>query len=533
VISRPTTLVLTIVTLGWSTICPAATEESNIPAQGTIDRLKTRTELLNELNLRAARIDLEHAKVAYDRCRSDYEYAQRLSSQNILSKKELDEALSAYTQAEQQLRQAEIALERTKLSFLANATHITILGAKKYYDNDGRRMLDLVLRNTSNLAQAESALIYSDPNEQTQSAWQSPEQIRALLNIENIIVSIVDANASIGKPYEKIIPVLPYEGEEKVAFELLTDVRQAGIKLQYLQQVVTENIYLEKESLQEIPTIVATQFSQEGTLGADIHYLLELEMLVTTERRFALTVTNLPPQINFSFVDQTSNARVTSVRFDENVSKHSLALRLSIPQKLDISMIDKTINLQAWAVPPQQLEALNALRAEHNLQDIPDEELGTIQAARVDLALIAKGSARLEILIDNLYTEILPQQSVTVKAELCNNGTLELFDLMPEVSPPLAWKTEITPNSIPRLAPNEEHTFQIHLEPGPEVGVGEYEVQIEARGQSGSNVAEAIEKRLKVRIIARTSLTTTLLLVGGLVALVVGIMIFGVRLSRR
>lgn len=321
--SRHTTVVLTTVTLGWFTICPAAPEELNTPAQGTVDRLKTRTELLNELNLR--------------------------------------------------------------------------------------------------------------------SAWQSPEQIRALLNIENVIVSIVDANASIGKPYEKIIPVLPYEGEKKVAFELLTDVRQAGIKLQYLQQVVTENIYLEKESLQEIPTVVATQFSQEGTLGADIHYLLELEMLVTTERRFALTVTSLPPQINFSFVDQTSNARVTSVRFDENVSKHSLALRLSIPQKLDISMIDKTINLQAWAVPPQQLEALNALRAEYNLQDIPQEELGPLQAARVDLALIPKGSARLEILIDNLYGMFTARQNLRFFAELGGRKGLknqELDDVMRSVGLP-------------------------------------------------------------------------------------------------
>jgi hypothetical protein len=157
-------------------------------------------------------------------------------------------------------------------------------------------------------------------------------------------------------------------------------------------------------------------------------------MLVTNERRFTLTVTNLPPQINFSFVDQTSNARVTSVRFDEGVSKHCLALRLSIPPKLDISMIDKTINLQAWAVTTQQLEALNALRIEHNLQDIPREKLDTLQGARADLALIPRGSARLEILIGNLCTEILPRQSLAVKAELYNNGTLELFDSMPGVA---------------------------------------------------------------------------------------------------
>jgi uncharacterized membrane protein len=232
-------------------------------------------------------------------------------------------------------------------------------------------------------------------------------------------------------------------------------------------------------------------------------------------------------------VDQTSNARVTSVRFDEKISKHSLALRVSVPQKLDMTMIDKTINLQAWAVTMPQLEMLNTLRAQFSSQVIPLEELQILKAARVDLALIPKGGARLEILIDNLYAEILPGQSITVKAELYNSGTLELFDLTPLVSPPLGWKGEVAPKAIPRLPPDGKHTFQIHLEPGPQVGVGEYEVQVEARGQSGNRLAEAVEKRLKVRINARTNIATTVLLVGGLVVLITGVMVFGVKLSRR
>ncbi len=39
---------------------------------------KTRTELLNELSLRAAQVDLEHAKEAHDRYKNEYEDAKRL-----------------------------------------------------------------------------------------------------------------------------------------------------------------------------------------------------------------------------------------------------------------------------------------------------------------------------------------------------------------------------------------------------------------------------------------------------------------------
>ena len=496
---------------------------------------KTRTELLNELSLREALVRLENAREAHDRFESEYRDSERLIKQNIIAQKDLDDAWSRYSQAQQALKQAEIQLDQTKLSFLANATHITILEAKKYYDSEGRRMLDLLLKNSSNLTQAASALNLTETKSESelQSEWQNPEQIQALLDIENIIVSIVSNNASIGKPYEKIIPMLRYGAEEKLKFVLLTDVQEAGVKLKYLNQNVIEYVYLEKESLQEIPTVVASQYSQEGQLGTDINYRLDLEMLVTSDTSFSLLVTNLPPQINFSFVDSSSGARITSVRFTELVSKHDLALRVSIPQKLDVAMIDKTINFEVWVVTVKQAELLNALRKEYAGGAIPADKLDRIEAGRVDLVLIPKGAGRLEILINNLFEEIKPQQDVDIKADLHNDGTLTLFNIVPEISPPLGWKAEVQPKLIERLSPADKQSLQIHLSPGPDVGVGEYEAQIEAKGQSGSEVVEALEKRLKVRISAETNITATLVLVLGLVVLITGIVFMGVKLSRR
>jgi hypothetical protein len=497
---------------------------------------KTRTELLNELSLREAIVALENAREAHDRFESAYRDAERLIKQNIIPQKELDQAWSAYMQAQQALKQAEIQLDKTKLSFLANATHITIMEAKKYYDSESRRMLlDLVLKNSSDLTQAESALSLTgaEGESELRSEWQNPEQIRALLDIENIIVSIVSNNASIGKPYEMIVPMLRYGAQEKLTFVLLTDVQEAGVKLKYLNQDVIEYVYLEKESLQEIPTVVASQFSQEGQLGTDISYDLDLEMIVTSDTSFSLLATNLPPQFNFSFVDSSSGARITSVRFTELVSKHDLALRVSIPQKLDVAMIDKTIDFEVWVVTAKQAEVLNTLRQEYAGGTIPAEKLDQMKAGRVGLALIPKGTGRLEILINNLFEEIKPGQDIDIKADLHNDGTLTLFNILPEISPPLGWKAEVLPKLVEKLSPDDKQSIQIHLSPGPDVGVGEYEAQIEARGQSGSEVVEALEKRLKVRISAETNITATLILVLGLVVLITGIVFMGVKLSRR
>lgn len=492
---------------------------------------KTRTELLNELSLRNAQVALDRAQEEYKRYKSGYENSKGLYDESIISKTELDKTWSTYTLAEQLLEQAKITLEETRLGFLANATHITIMEAKKYYDGEGRRMLDVILKNTSNLTQAESALAAPDPNGQNGAQWQNQTSIKALLNIENIIVSIVDKESSIGKPYEQIIPVLSYGEQLKLSFVLLTDVQQAGVRLRYLDKNDTENVYLEKESLQDSPTAIAPQFSLEGQLGIEVSYGLELEMLVTSDRSFSLAVTNMPPQIMSYFMEGSS--RITSVRFTEEVSQHTVNLQVSIPQKLEVTRIDKKIDFQAWVATIKQFERINQLKREFAGTVIPLEELDALEAARVDLSLIPKGSGRLEILINNLYMEIKPQQAVDIEADLHNDGTLTLFGITPEVSPPLGWQATIEPKRIEKLVPNAKYSIEIHLQPGPDVGVGEYEAQIEARGQSGSEVIEAIEKRLKVRINAETNVTATLLLVGGLVVLIVGIVVFGVKLSRR
>jgi len=503
------------------------------PAVETTGVAKTRTGLLNELTLKTAQIDLAHAQQKYDRSKREYENVKGLFDKNIVSKKELDQAFSDYAEAQQELDQAKIQLEKTKLGFLANATHITIMEAKKYYDSEGRRMLDLTLKNVSNLAEAESALSLIESESELRFQWQSPDRIRALLDIENVIVTIVGNSATIGKPYEQIISVLPYGQEKTLHFELLADVDEAGVRLEYLDQRITENIHLEKESLQKIPTVVASQFSQEGQLGTSISYQLDLEMLVTSDSSFSLLLTNLPPQLLYSFVDSSSGARITNVRFTELVSKHDLALRISIPQKLDVEMIDKTINFQAWVVTTEQADMLDELKKENANQEIPVERFAEIEAGRVDLALIPKGTGRLEILINNLFKEIKLQQDADIEADLNNYGTLTLFNIIPELTLPLDWTAKVSPEVIEKLAPNEKTPVKIHLSPGPDVGVGEYEIVIKAKGQSGSEEVEALERRFNIRVNAKTNITATLILVVGLVVLITGIVFVGVRLSRR
>ena len=79
----------------------AQQEESEAPMTEPGRTTKTRTELLNELNLRSALVDLKNAKEAYDRFESEYRDAERLINKHIIAQKDLDDAWSRYNQAEQ------------------------------------------------------------------------------------------------------------------------------------------------------------------------------------------------------------------------------------------------------------------------------------------------------------------------------------------------------------------------------------------------------------------------------------------------
>jgi uncharacterized membrane protein len=212
-------------------------------------------------------------------------------------------------------------------------------------------------------------------------------------------------------------------------------------------------------------------------------------------------------------------------------SKHTLSLRASIPSKLDVGMIDKRIDFQVWVATSLQMESINRLQSDPNAQR--DGQIDPSDAGRVDLSLVPKGSARLEILIDNLYTEIKPGQVVDVDLELHNSGTLELFDLATELELPTGWRSQIDPMSIPKLLPEEKRRCRIRIEPGTQLGAGEYEVQVAAKGQSGGTIAEAIEKRLKVRVNAPANAVITLSLIGGVLLCIFIIVVLGVKLSRR
>ena len=67
----------------------------------------------------------------------------------------------------------------------------------------------------------------------------------------------------------------------------------------------------------------------------------------------------------------------------------------------------------------------------------------------------------------------------------------------------------------------------------PEVGVGDYEVRIKTESFADNRRIQSEDKIYRVSVKAKTNIFGTSVLIGGLLLLVVGIVVFGVRLTKR
>lgn len=518
-----------------------AEEQTSTPVTGAADQVATKEQRIARLQTEQAQLDLDNAKVAMDRAEAERDTIRRLYDQRIVAIDDLKKAEHAFEVARLEYRKSRIKLARTGLEFLTDATLITVLSASKSRREDGKFIVNLTLKNESNLSEARTAM--EGVEELTD------EQLRALLDIDNIIVRLVGeavrfsqggesgrrTEAIVGFPIQQRIDVLPLGETLDLTYELVRkDVETVKIQIEYLGTEKEYPVFLRKEASQDLPTIASTQFSQQGELGSKIKYDIELEYLGEDDRSFSLVVLNLPQEIRPAFLDSQTDARLTQVSFTDEISKQSLDLELSIPEKLDQSRIDQPIKFVVFVTHPSQLRAISRLRSKHaDDQAVPEESLNTIKGERVDLVLTPKGTGKLDLLITNQFKEVHQKEPVQFKFRILNSGTLALTQVTPELDLPLEWEGRVEPKTASVIEPGEKVTFEVDIAPPTDVVVGEYTVKILAEGHAGFETVEGRDKNFTVRVSARSNILGTLGLVGVLIAMVVVLAVATVRISRR
>ena len=444
---------------------------------------------------------------------------RELFDQGFVALQKYNQTLNRFEQARLNFEDAEIRLEKVKLNLLKNATHIVVDQARKYKTADGKSMVDLTLGNESDIR---DALLVDES--------LSEEELRILLKIENIYVSL-RYGPIVGEPYEVRIPSLAVGERHSLTFRLLADEEAVFVDLSYLDLKESKPVILKKGSLQDLPSINSSQFSQEGELNQSVSFGLTLQRLSDDERNFALAAVGLPQRIDYSF--NNGGAKVNQVKFDENTSKVQLQLQLDIPEKLAERFIGRTRAFFALVTQPSEYAQINALRARYGDDPIPETDIEALKSNYVKLELIPKGIGELEVLVSNRYQEIKIDEELHIRVEFLNRGTVAVQNIKAVLDLPYDWEEEVDPTLIKILHPGGRAAVNITARPPYDIAVGDYEIGIEAQGQVGTENIESLEKNITVRVGARSNVAGNTILIGILVLLVCGIGLASVKISRR
>ena len=410
-----------------------------------------------------------------------------------------------------------------KIHLEEDTRHISILSAKKFRvasDTGGQMMVTLQLKNTSTT--------------EAMSINATPEEIAAANEIRSIYVSLLDTvdDTNIVKPYEEKISVLGYNETVELTFQLQKDVESLKVSLNYpeLDMPETRLIYLQKESALDVVNVSSLRFSQEGNLGSSVTYDLTLDRLAETENTFQLRVINLLNRLSFEFQDPETQSRQSQVKFTQEQSKRNLSLIVYLPEELDASYLDST--LEFYVAVLDETEA-NALGGVSNRLDLSAEQIAGIQGGVERFELIPKGVPEIEVFVQNAFQTIKIGEEVNMTATLKNIGTRDLVDIRMIVDVNTDWKYTVVPEVINSLIRNEEKEIQLTLSPPADIGVGEYQAKLNAEVTVDNRKFEARDRSITVQVESKTQMSVTTLLFGALILLMIAIVIVTIRISRR
>ncbi len=478
-------------------------------AQAQAQAQEGQSQTMKLLTLKKAQLQLEKTKGDFDR-------SLKLKEQGLTSEQEFAIVQTAYLQSQVDYQQALI-------NFMGSEARINVASAVKYQDAGGKKFVRVTLRYSSKeLKQLDNLHIKAD----------DLFPLDFMKELKDVSVSLKSEAKIVSDPYEKTITGLPLESERDVTFQLLKDVENLEVSIFYSGKTETTSVYLQKGVSANIVTINSAQFSQEADLESTATFDLSLEKFSGEANVFKLDIANLPHVINYEFSDPTTNARLSQIKFTEGVTSMKLQLKLYLPKNADAQVvIDKPIAFFALAMDNEQDAGLRAILAKK--PEIGPKDIEALKVGSVRLELLPRGVGKVEVQAVNLYHEIKVGENVEMEVRVLNAGTRKLNNIRVFTDLPLNWRSEIQPDLIASLEQNKEQVVTIKFEPPADVAVGDYEPKIKTECSADNRKVESEDKIVRIHVAAKTNFVGIGLLVLLLVGLLVGIVVFGIKLTRR
>jgi len=461
-------------------------------------------------------LTLKKAQLQREKTKGDFERSLKLKEQGLTSEADFALVQTAYLQAQVDYQQALI-------NFMGSEARISVASAVKFQDAAGKKFVRVTLRYSSEELKELAKLNISA---------EDIFPLDFMKEIKDVSVSLKSEGKIVSDPYEKTIASLPLETQQDVTFQLLKDVENLDVDVFYSGKDEATSVYLQKGVSANIVTMNSAQFSQEADLESQAIYDLSLEKFSGEANVFKLEVVNLPHQINYEFSDPQTQARLSQIKFTEGVTSMKLSLKLYLPKNADAQVvIDKPIEFYALTLDSDQATKLQDLAAKKPLIDLKD--IDTMKAGSVRLVLVPRGVGRIEVQAVNLYHEIKVGENVTMEVRVKNAGTRKLNNIRVYSDLPLNWRSEIQPELIASLEQNKEVVVTINFLPPADVAVGDYEPKIKTECSADNRNVESEDKIVRIHVASKTNVLGISLLVLLLVGLLVGIVVFGIKLTRR
>jgi hypothetical protein len=467
------------------------------------------SQTLKLLTLKRAQLQLEMKKGEFDR-------ALKLQESGLISEQDFVEKRTAHLQAQVEYQEALI-------SFMGSEARISVASAVKFQDKAGKKFVRVSLRYSSKeLKQLEELNIDA----------KDIFPLDFLQEIKDVYVSLRSEGKIISDPYEKTIQSLALEQEKQVTFQLLKDVENLDVNVFYSGKDETTAVYLQKGLSANIVTVNSAQFSQEADLESEATFDLSLEKFSGEANVFRLRVVNLPQQISYEFLDTQTQARLSQIKFTEGVTSLDLSLRLYLPKNADEEVvIDQPIEFYCLALDGEQSSRLNEMLSESPQLD--EKQVDKLRAGSVKLEIVPRGVGEVQVQAVSLYHEIKVGEGVKMEVRVQNTGTRRLNNIRVFTDLPLNWRSEIQPDLIPSLDQGKEEIVAIEFIPPTDISVGDYEPKIKTECIADNRQVESEDKIVRIHVTAKTNVLGISLLVLFLVGLLVGIVVFGIKLTRR
>jgi len=483
------------------------------PAQVTAAAAQAQeSQSMKLLRLKSAQLSLELRKADFNRYLT-------LKEEGLTSEADFAQRQTAYLQAQVDYQQALI-------SFMGSEARISVASAVKYQDRSGKKFVRVSLRYASKELKELAKLNISA---------EDLFPLDFMKEIRDVYVSLLSEGKIISDPYEKSVASMPIEAERDVTFQLLKDVENLDISVSYSGKTELTSVFLQKGVSANIVTVNSAQFSQEADLESTATYDLSLEKFTGEANVFKLEVVNLPRQITYEFSDPATGARLSQIKFSEGVTSLKLQLKLYLPKNPDDRVVlDKPLEFFVLALDNDQTQKLREIEAaDGGATKVGPEAIEDLKAGSAKLELIPRGVPRVEVQAVNLYHEIKVGDAVSMDVTVRNTGTRRLNNVRVYCDLPLNWRVEVRPDLISVLEQNKDEIVAIKFIPPDGVSVGDYEPKIRTDSLADNRRVESEDKIVRIHITSKANVLGIGALVLLLVGLLVGIVVFGIKLTRR